>query len=64
MSLLTLATGHVFCHTCLMEALIASENRVRAAYEPKKSTCPVCRKNISRNKEKDVVPLLMLKRPG
>ena len=45
-----------------MEALIASENRVRAAYEPKKSTCPVCRKNISRNKEKDVVPLLMLKR--
>jgi hypothetical protein len=47
-----------------MEALIASENRQRAAYEPKCSTCPVCRKKISRAKDKDVVPLVILKRPA
>ncbi|KAK8241634.1 hypothetical protein HDK77DRAFT_261120 [Phyllosticta capitalensis] len=54
------ACGHVFCHTCLMEALIAGENRV--GYEgPKRSQCPVCRKNLNRNKATDVIPLLLKK---
>lgn len=53
--------GHVFCHTCLMEALIAGENRARIAYEPKRSQCPVCRKNVNRNKKSDVIPLLIMK---
>ena len=54
--------GHVFCHTCLMEALVAGENRLGAHGETKKSQCPVCRKTISRNKASDVIPLLMKKK--
>ncbi|PVH93730.1 hypothetical protein DM02DRAFT_540946 [Periconia macrospinosa] len=49
--------GHLFCHTCLMEALIAGENR-SAPGEPKRSQCPVCRKVINRNKANDIIPLL------
>ncbi|KAL8833342.1 MAG: hypothetical protein Q9170_004331 [Blastenia crenularia] len=52
--------GHLFCHTCIMEALIAGENQG----EPGKATskCPVCRKKVSRPKEKgkdkrEVIPL-------
>ncbi|KAL9000309.1 MAG: hypothetical protein Q9169_001026 [Polycauliona sp. 2 TL-2023] len=52
--------GHIFCHTCIMEALIAGENQG----EPGKGTskCPVCRKKVARPKEKsrdkrDVIPL-------
>lgn len=51
--------GHLFCHTCLMEALIAGENRTGPG-EPKRSQCPVCRKNISRTKPTDIIPLLLL----
>ncbi|CAI9629836.1 l-lactate dehydrogenase a [Alternaria burnsii] len=54
------ACGHLFCHTCLMEALIAGENRT-GPHETKRSQCPVCRKNISRNKATDVIPLLLKK---
>ncbi|PSN59409.1 hypothetical protein BS50DRAFT_231039 [Corynespora cassiicola Philippines] len=52
--------GHLFCHTCLMEALIAGENR-SGPNEPKRSQCPVCRKFINRNKASDIIPLLMKK---
>ena len=52
--------GHLFCHTCLMEALIAGENRT-GPHETKRSQCPVCRKTISRNKATDVIPLLLKK---
>lgn len=52
--------GHLFCHTCLMEALIAGENR-SAPHEPKRSQCPVCRKFINRAKSSDIIPLLMKK---
>ncbi|OCK82560.1 hypothetical protein K432DRAFT_380304 [Lepidopterella palustris CBS 459.81] len=52
--------GHLFCHTCLMEALIAGENR-SAPHEPKRSQCPVCRKFINRNKSTDIISLLMKK---
>ncbi|KAL8887235.1 MAG: hypothetical protein Q9215_005169 [Flavoplaca cf. flavocitrina] len=52
--------GHIFCHTCIMEALIAGENQS----EPGKVTsrCPVCRKKVARPKEKskdkrDLIPL-------
>ncbi|KAL1798096.1 hypothetical protein ACET3X_002133 [Alternaria dauci] len=54
------ACGHLFCHTCLMEALIAGENRT-GPHETKRSQCPVCRKNISRTKATDVIPLLLKK---
>jgi hypothetical protein len=53
-------TGHLFCHTCLMEALIAGENRT-GPHEPKRSQCPVCRKSISRNKPSDIIPLMLKK---
>ncbi|KAF2740109.1 hypothetical protein EJ04DRAFT_425554 [Polyplosphaeria fusca] len=54
------ACGHLFCHTCLMEALIAGENR-SAPNEPKRSQCPVCRKFINRTKDKEVIPLMLMK---
>ncbi|KAF1951151.1 hypothetical protein CC80DRAFT_553533 [Byssothecium circinans] len=54
------ACGHLFCHTCLMEALIAGENR-SAPGEPRRSQCPVCRKAISRTKGSDIIPLLLKK---
>ncbi|KAF2838442.1 hypothetical protein M501DRAFT_935912 [Patellaria atrata CBS 101060] len=52
--------GHLFCHTCIMESLIAGENRAVAG-EAKRSQCPVCRKNLSRTKAGDIIPLLMKK---
>ncbi|KAF2005622.1 hypothetical protein P154DRAFT_542584 [Amniculicola lignicola CBS 123094] len=52
--------GHLFCHTCLMEALIAGENR-SGPNEPKRSQCPVCRKIINRQKTSDIIPLLLKK---
>lgn len=55
-----MSPGHLFCHTCLMEALIAGENRSGPG-EPKRSQCPVCRKVINRNKITDVIPLLLKK---
>ncbi|KAH7068431.1 hypothetical protein BKA63DRAFT_114173 [Paraphoma chrysanthemicola] len=54
------ACGHLFCHTCLMEALIAGENRAGNG-EAKKSQCPVCRKFINRTKASDIIPLLLKK---
>ncbi|GME26288.1 zinc finger ring-type protein [Neofusicoccum parvum] len=55
------ACGHVFCHACLMEALIAGEARAGPG-EPKRSQCPVCRKTLSRNKTGDIIPLLLMKK--
>ncbi|KAF2026468.1 hypothetical protein EK21DRAFT_36858, partial [Setomelanomma holmii] len=52
------ACGHLFCHTCLMEALIAGENRAGPG-EVKKSQCPICRKFINRTKGNDIIPLLL-----
>ncbi|KAF2267554.1 hypothetical protein CC78DRAFT_456741 [Lojkania enalia] len=52
--------GHLFCHTCLMEALIAGENRSGPG-EPKRSQCPVCRKFINRSKPQDIIPLMLKK---
>ncbi|KAJ9665333.1 hypothetical protein H2201_004625 [Coniosporium apollinis] len=52
--------GHVFCHTCLLHALIAGENRAGPG-ETKRSQCPVCRKPLNRNKQADIIPLLLKK---
>jgi len=52
----TTKCGHFFCHTCLMEALIAGENR-----EGGRSQCPVCRTAVKRGKKDEVVPLLLMK---
>ncbi|KKY14981.1 putative c3hc4 type (ring finger) zinc finger containing protein [Diplodia seriata] len=57
------ACGHVFCHSCLMEALIAGEQRAGPG-EPKRSQCPVCRKALSRNKTGDIIPLLLMMKKG
>ncbi|KAL9580051.1 MAG: hypothetical protein Q9203_006461 [Teloschistes exilis] len=55
--------GHLFCHTCIMEALIAGENQSNPA-DPGKGTgkCPVCRKKVVRpggkgRDRRDVIPL-------
>ncbi|KAF6222182.1 hypothetical protein HO133_001268 [Letharia lupina] len=55
--------GHLFCHACLMEALIAGENQ---GAEPGKGIpkCPVCRKKVMRpsnhgKENHNVVPLAM-----
>lgn len=62
---LDILEGHLFCHSCLMEALIAGENQ---GSDPGKGTpkCPVCRKkvvrpnhNVGRKFRDDVVPLAM-----
>lgn len=48
--LTSIRPGHPFCHSCLMEALIAGENQ---GPEPGKgpSKCPVCRKKVKRPKD-------------
>ena len=62
-----LLQGHLFCHACLMEALIAGENQ---GSEPGKGIpkCPVCRKKVirpndhrkdNRRDNHNVVPLAM-----
>ncbi|KAI4258558.1 MAG: hypothetical protein LQ352_001193 [Teloschistes flavicans] len=55
--------GHLFCHTCIMEALIAGENQSNPG-DPGKGTskCPVCRKKVVRpggkgRDRRDVIPL-------
>lgn len=53
--------GHLFCHTCLIEALKAGEKNRRPG-EAKRSQCPVCRKNLDRNKPNDIIPLLIKKK--
>ena len=60
--LMIMLPGHLFCHSCLMEALIAGENQ---GVEPGKGIpkCPVCRKKVIRplptekRARHDVVPL-------
>jgi hypothetical protein len=58
-----IATGHLFCYGCLIEALKAGEVRMRRHSETKRSQCPVCRKNLDRNKASDVIPLLIKQKP-
>ncbi|KAF2272517.1 uncharacterized protein EI97DRAFT_385586 [Westerdykella ornata] len=54
--------GHLFCHSCLMEALIAGESRTDRG-EQRRSQCPVCRKHINRTKPGDTIFLNFWKLP-
>ena len=47
------ACGHIYCHECLTQALIASEK----ASERGQGNCPVCRKPIDRKKTNKIIPL-------
>ena len=52
--------GHIFCHECLTQALIAGEK----ASDRGVGNCPVCRKAISRKagKTTQIVPIAFMKR--
>ncbi|KAI9837288.1 MAG: hypothetical protein M1819_000362 [Sarea resinae] len=56
--------GHLFCHTCLMEALIAGESQ--PGPQQAHSKCPVCRKRIRRQEKrgvKEIIPLELMRMP-
>ncbi|KAI7156622.1 hypothetical protein KC349_g6176 [Hortaea werneckii] len=52
------ACGHLYCHECLSQALIAGEKNSERAT----GNCPVCRKPLSRKKATQVIPLSFLKK--
>lgn len=47
--------GHTFCHSCLMDWLVAAERD--GGGQGRRSNCPACRKPISRVKKGDIIPL-------
>lgn len=50
--------GHIYCHECLTQALLAGEkNNDRAG-----GNCPVCRKPVSRKKAGHMLPLTFMKK--
>ena len=51
--------GHLFCHECIMRALLAAENNGNES--GRKSKCPVCRKQVTRPKDgKDTKQVIVL----
>ena len=52
------ACGHLYCHECLSQALIAGEKNSERAI----GNCPVCRKPLSRKKATQVIPLSFMKK--
>ena len=52
--------GHLFCHTCLMESLVAGEQQEQENGKSY-SRCPVCRKKVTRPKagkdSQQIIPL-------
>ncbi|KAI6984488.1 hypothetical protein KC332_g7839 [Hortaea werneckii] len=52
------ACGHLYCHECLSQALIAGEKNNERGI----GNCPVCRKPLSRKKATQVIPLSFLKK--
>ncbi|KAK5167793.1 uncharacterized protein LTR77_007492 [Saxophila tyrrhenica] len=50
--------GHMFCHECLTQAIRAAEK----SSEKGVGGCPVCRKPVKRNKEKQMIPIAFMKR--
>lgn len=48
--------GHVFCHECLTQALIAGEKTP----ERRTGSCPVCRKPLKRSKAGNIIPLNLM----
>ncbi|KAI5243954.1 hypothetical protein E4T43_03994 [Aureobasidium subglaciale] len=49
--------GHIFCHECLTQALIASQRSSDHNY----GTCPACRKPIKPKGKTQIVPLALMK---
>lgn len=49
--------GHLFCHTCIMEALIAGENQ--APDGRGLSRCPSCRTKVVRNHKIGAAPQII-----
>lgn len=54
---LTSFEGHIFCHECLTQALIASQRNSDHNY----GTCPACRKPIKPKGKTQIVPLTLMK---
>lgn len=52
------ACGHIYCHECLTQALIAGEKNSERGV----GNCPVCRKPVSRKKDRQMVPVSFMKR--
>jgi hypothetical protein len=52
------ACGHVYCHECLTQALLAGEKNSEGG----KANCPVCRKQVSRKAKNQVIPLQFMKK--
>ena len=51
------ACGHVYCHECLTQALLAGEKNSDGG----KANCPVCRKQVNRKIKNQVIPLQFMK---
>ncbi|KAI4718352.1 hypothetical protein E4T48_05398 [Aureobasidium sp. EXF-10727] len=49
--------GHIFCHECLTQALVASQRNSDHNY----GTCPACRKPIKPKGKTQIVPLSLMK---
>ena len=47
------ACGHIYCHECLTQALLAGERNSESG----KANCPVCRKQVNRKVKNQVIPL-------
>lgn len=55
----TTSCGHMYCHECLTQALIAGEK----ASEKGVGNCPVCRKPVKRNgKGNQIIPIAFMKK--
>ncbi|PNS19279.1 hypothetical protein CAC42_2456 [Sphaceloma murrayae] len=52
------ACGHLFCHECLTQALLAGER----ASDRNQGSCPVCRKTLKRTTKGHVIPLALMTR--
>lgn len=52
------ACGHIYCHECLTQALIAGEKNSERGV----GNCPVCRKPVNRKKERQMVPVSFMTR--
>ena len=50
--------GHIYCHECLTQALIAGEKNSERGV----GNCPVCRKSVSRKKQNQVIPISFMKK--
>ena len=50
--------GHIYCHECLTQALIAGEKNSERSI----GNCPVCRKPVNRKKASQMIPLAFMKK--